>query len=196
MKSRTGIFIILGIIVILLFWGCSAYNNLIGVDQDVKTKWGNVETNYQRRTDLYNSVIKTIEGSANFEKSTLTEVVQARAKATSITVDANDPKSLEAYQNAQAGLQSSFSRLLAVAENYPDLKTTAAFQGFQTQIEGTENRINVARQDYNAAVQGYNLKVKTFPNNLFAGMFGYHEKPYFQADTASQKAPDVQFNIK
>lgn len=196
MKSKTGLWVILGIIVILIFWGCSAYNNLIGVDQDVKTKWGNVETNYQRRTDLYNSVIKTIEGSANFEKSTLTEVVQARAKATSITVDANDPKSLEAYQNAQAGLQSSFSRLLAVAENYPDLKTTAAFQGFQTQIEGTENRINVARQDYNAAVKSYNLKVKTFPNNIFAGVFGYHEKPYFQADTASQKAPDVQFNIK
>lgn len=199
MKSKTGLYVILGIIVILLFFGCkgcTAYNNLVGVDQDVKTKWGNVETNYQRRTDLYNSVIKTIEGSANFEKSTLTEVVQARAKATSITVDANDPKSLEAYQNAQAGLQSSFSRLLAVAENYPDLKTTTAFQGFQVQIEGTENRINVARQDYNAAVQSYNLQVKTFPNNIFAGMFGYHEKPYFQADTASQKAPDVQFNIK
>jgi LemA protein len=196
MKSRTGLFVILGIFVLLLFWGCGVYNNLIGVDQDVKTKWGNVETNYQRRTDLYNSVIKTIEGSANFEKSTLTEVVQARAKATSINVDINDPKSLEAYQNAQAGLQSSFSKLLAVVENYPDLKTTAAFQGFQAQIEGTENRINVARQDYNAAVQSYNLKVKTFPNNIFAGMFGYHEKAFYQAEPGSEKAPDVQFNIK
>jgi LemA protein len=196
MKSRTGLFVVLGIIVILIFWGCSTYNNLIGVDQQVKTKWSNVETNYQRRTDLYNSVIKTIEGSANFEKSTLTDIVQARAKATSITVDANDPKSLEAYQNAQAGLQSSFSKLLAVVENYPDLKTTAAFQGFQAQIEGTENRINVARQDYNAAVQSYNLKVKTFPNNIFAGMFGYHEKPFYKADAGSEKAPDVNFDIK
>lgn len=196
MKSRTGLFVILGIIVLLLFWGCGAYNNLVGVDQEVKTKWSNVETNYQRRTDLYNSVIKTIEGSANFEKGTLTEVVQARAKATSITVDASDPKSLEAYQNAQAGLQSSFSKLLAVVENYPDLKTTAAFQGFQTQIEGTENRINVARQDYNTAVQGYNLKVKTFPNNIFAGIFGYHEKPYYKSDPGSEKAPDVNFDIK
>lgn len=196
MKSKTGLFVILGIIVILIFWGCSAYNNLIGVDQDVKTKWGNVETNYQRRTDLYNSVIKTIEGSANFEKGTLTEVVQARAKATSINVDINDPKSLEAYQNAQAGLQSSFSKLLAVVENYPDLKTTAAFQGFQAQIEGTENRINVARQDYNAAVQNYNLKVKRFPNNIFAGIFGYHEKAFYKADVGSEKAPNVQFNIK
>ena len=196
MKARSGLFVVLGIIVILFFWGCSTYNNLIGVDQDVKTKWGNVETNYQRRTDLYSSVIKTISASANFEKGTLTEVVQARAKATSITVDANDPKSLEAYQNAQAGLQSSFSKLLAVVENYPDLKTTAAFQGFQAQIEGTENRINVARQDYNTAVQSYNLKVKTFPNNIFAGMFGYHEKPFYKADPGSEKAPDVNFDIK
>ena len=196
MKSKTGLWVILGIVVLILFWGCSAYNNLIGVDQQVKTKWGNVETNYQRRTDLYNSVIKTIEGSANFEKSTLTQVIEARAKATSIQVNTNDPKSLEAYQNAQAGLQSSFGRLLAVAENYPDLKTTAAFQGFQTQIEGTENRINVARQDYNAAVQDYNLRVKRFPNNIFAGIFGYHEKAFYQAAPGSEKAPDVNFDIK
>jgi len=196
MKSKTGLYVILGILVILIFWGCGAYNNLIGVDQQVKTKWGNVETNYQRRTDLYNSVIKTIEGSANFEKSTLTEVVQARAKATSINVDINDPKSLEAYQNAQAGLQSSFSKLLAVVERYPDLKTTAAFQGFQTQIEGTENRINVARQDYNAAVQDYNLRVKRFPNNIFAGIFGFHEKAFYKADVGSEKAPEVKFDIK
>lgn len=196
MKSKTGLFVILGIVVLLLFWGCGAYNNLIGVDQQVKTKWGNVETNYQRRTDLYNSVIKTIEGSANFEKSTLTEVIQARSRATAVNVDINDPASLQAFQNAQAGLQSSFSRLLAVMENYPDLKTTAAFQGFQTQIEGTENRINVARQDYNAAVQTYNLKVKTFPNNIFAGIFGYHERAFYKSDTGSEKAPDVQFDIK
>lgn len=196
MKSKTGLFVVLGIVVLLFFWGCGTYNNLIGVDQEVKTKWGNVETNYQRRTDLYNSVIKTIEGSANFEKGTLTEVVAARAKATSINVNIDDPKSLEAYQNAQAGLQGSFSKLLAVVENYPDLKTTAAFQGFQTQIEGTENRINVARQDYNTSVKAYNLKVKTFPNNIFAGMFGYHEKAYYAADKGSEKAPDVNFDIK
>ena len=196
MKSRTGLFVILGIVVLLFFWGCGAYNNLIGVDQEVKTKWGNVETNYQRRTDLYNSVIKTIEGSANFEKGTLREVIQARAQATSIKVDINDSVSLAKFQAAQAGLQTSFNKLLAVAEAYPDLKTTAAFQGFQTQIEGTENRINVARQDYNAAVQVYNLRVKTFPNNIFAGLFGYHEKAFYKSDPGSEKAPDVQFNIK
>ena len=196
MKSRTGLFVLLGVVVLLLFWGCGAYNGLVGVDQEVKSKWGDVETNYQRRNDLYNSVIKTISASANFEKSVLTDVVNARAKATSINVDINDPKSLEAYQQAQAGLQSSFSKLLAVVENYPDIKTTKAFQDFQAQIEGTENRINVARKDYNAAVQSYNLKVKTFPNNIFAGMFGYHEKPFYKSDPGSEKAPDMNFDIK
>jgi LemA protein len=196
MKSRTGLFVLLGIVVLLFFWGCGAYNGLIGVDQEVKSKWGDVETNYQRRNDLYNSVIKTISASANFEKSVLTEVVNARAKATSIKVDINDPKSLEAYQQAQAGLQSSFSKLLAVVENYPDIKTTKAFQDFQTQIEGTENRINVARKDYNGAVQTYNLKVKTFPNNIFAGIFGYHEKPFYKSDPGSEKVPDMNFDIK
>ncbi|GAC1380195.1 MAG: LemA family protein [Ginsengibacter sp.] len=194
--KNTGLLVVLAIIVLLFFWGCGAYNGLVGVDQDVKSKWGNVETNYQRRTDLYNSVIKTIEGSANFEKSTLKEVIEARAKATSINVNINDSASLRQYQQAQAGLQSSFSKLMAVAEAYPDLKTTSAFRDFQTQIEGTENRINVARQDYNAVVQNYNLKVKTFPNALFAGLFGYHEKPYYKSDAGSEKAPNVQFNIK
>ena len=196
MKSRSGLYVILGLVVILFFWGCSAYNGLIGVDQEVKAKWGDVETNYQRRTDLYNSVIKTISASANFEKSTLTEVIAARARSTAINVNINDSNSLRQFQQAQAGLQSSFSKLMAVAEAYPDLKTTKAFQDFQAQIEGTENRINVARKDYNAAVQGYNLKVKTFPNNIFAGMFGYHEKPFYKSDPGSEKAPDVNFDIK
>jgi LemA protein len=196
MRSRTGLYVILGLVALLFFWGCGAYNGLVGVDQEVKSKWGDVETNYQRRNDLYGSVIKTISASANFEKSVLTEVVAARAKATSINVNANDPKSLEAYQQAQAGMQSSFSKLLAVVENYPDIKTTKAFQDFQAQIEGTENRINVARKDYNTAVQGYNLKVKTFPNNIFAGVFGYHEKPFYKSDPGSEKAPDVNFDIK
>ncbi|MEO6328673.1 MAG: LemA family protein [Ginsengibacter sp.] len=196
MKSRTGLFVILGIVVLLFFWGCGAYNGLVGVDQEVKGKWGNVETNYQRRTDLYNSVIKTIQGSANFEKSTLTEVIAARARATSINVNIDDSASLGRYQQAQAGLQSSFARLMAVAEAYPDLKSTKAFQDFQAQIEGTENRINVARQDYNAAVQSYNLKVKTFPNVIFAGLFGYHEKAFYKSDVGSDKAPEINFDIK
>ena len=194
--KRTGLLVMLGIVVILGFWGCNGYNGLVTADQDVKKVWSNVETNYQRRTDLYSSIIKTVEASANFEKSTLTAVVEARAKATSINVDINDPASLEAYQKAQANLQGSFSRLIASFEAYPDLKTTAAFRDFQTQIEGTENRINVARQDYNKSIEGYNLKVKRFPKSLLANIFGFKEKPFYKADAGSEKNPDIKFDIK
>lgn len=190
------IFVIIGLVLILGVWGCSSYNGLAKGNQGVKKAWSNVETNYQRRTDLYSSVIKTVEASANFEKSTLTAVVEARAKATSINVDITDPKTLEAYQQAQGTLQGSFSRLIASFENYPDLKTTKAFQDFQTQIEGTENRINVARQDYNKAVETFNLKVVRFPGNLMANLFGFNEKAYYEADKGSEKAPDINFDIK
>ncbi|HRH48932.1 MAG TPA: LemA family protein [Panacibacter sp.] len=197
MKTKSlGLIVVVALILVLGGCGCSSYNGLVKGDQEVKQVWSNVETNYQRRTDLYNSVIKTIEGSANFEKSTLKEVIEARAKATSVTVDINDPESLAKYQAAQGQLQSAFGRLMAVAEAYPDIKTTKSFQDFQTQIEGTENRINIARQDYNKSVNGYNLQVKTFPNNLFAGIFHFTEKPYYKADAGSEKAPDIQFDIK
>ena len=194
--KRSGLLILVGILVILGFWGCNGYNGLVTADQDVKKVWSNVETNYQRRTDLYSSIIKTVEASANFEKSTLQAVVEARAKATSINVDINDPASLEAYQKAQANLQGSFSRLIASFEAYPDLKTTAAFRDFQTQIEGTENRINIARQDYNKSIEGYNLKVKRFPKSILAGLFGFKEKPFYKADAGSEKNPDIKFDIK
>ena len=194
--KRTGLLIMLGIVAILGFWGCNGYNGLVSADQDVKKVWSNVETNYQRRTDLYSSIIKTVEASANFEKSTLQAVVEARSKATSINVDINDPASLEAYQKAQANLQGSFSRLIASFEAYPDLKTTQAFRDFQTQIEGTENRINVARQDYNKSLEGYNLLVKRFPKNILAGIFGFKEKPFYKADAGTEKNPDIKFDIK
>jgi LemA protein len=196
--STKNLSLIIILLVILLFGGCacSRYNGLVTTDQGVKTAWSNVETNYQRRTDLYNSVIKTIEGSANFEKSTLTNVIAARAKATSVTVDVNDSASLGQFQRAQAQLQGSFSRLMAVAEAYPDLKTTQQFADFQTNIAGTENRINVARRDFNSAVQDYNLKVKTFPNNIFASIFGFHEKPYYKSEPGSENPPDIHFDIK
>jgi LemA protein len=197
MKTKNlALIVIVAIVLILGGCGCSSYNGLVGGDQGVKQAWSNVETNYQRRSDLYNSVIKTIEGSANFEKSTLKEVLDARAKATSVQVNISDPASLEKYQQAQAQLQGSFSRLMAVAEAYPALQTTKSFQDFQAQIEGTENRINIARRDYNAVVNGYNLKVKTFPNNIFAGLFGFGEKAYYKADAGSERNPDIQFNIK
>ncbi len=197
MSTRNlSLIIIIALILILGGCACRGYNNLIGVDQTVKNAWGNVETNYQRRTDLYNSVIKTIEGSANFEKSTLKEVIEARSKATSVNVNINDSASLNRYQQAQGQLQGSFSRLMAVAEAYPDLKTTKSFQDFQTDIGGTENRINVARRDFNDAVKNYNLMVKMFPNNIFAGLFGYKEKPYYQSNPGSENPPDINFNIK
>jgi LemA protein len=197
MKTKyLALIVIAALVLILGGCGCKSYNGLVRGDLSVKESWSNVETNYQRRADLYSSVIKVIEGSANFEKSTLKEVIEARSKATSVTVDINDPASLEKYQQSQAQLQGSFSRLMAVAESYPDLKTTKAFENFQTDIGGTENRINVARRDYNAAVNGYNLDVRTFPNNLFAGFFGFKEKPYYKADAGTEKAPDIEFNIK
>ncbi len=195
--TRNVALIAIGALVLILgVWGCNGYNGLKTADQSVKKVWSNVETNYQRRADLYSSVIKTVEASANFEKSTLTAVVEARAKATSINVDINDPESLKAYQEAQGNLQGSFSRLIASFEAYPDLKTTKAFQDFQTQIEGTENRINVARQDYNKAVESFNLKVVRFPNNLLAGMFGFKEKAYYEAEKGTEKNPDINFDIK
>jgi len=198
MTKNLALIVILALVLILGGCGCNSYNGLVSADQSVKNFWSNVETNYQRRTDLYGSVIKTIEGSANFEKGTLKEVIEARAKATSINISADSltPENLAKFQAAQAQLQGSFSRLMAVAEAYPDLKTTQSFRDFQTQIEGTENRINVARKDFNEAVNGYNLKVKTFPNNIFAGIFHFSEKPYYKADPGTEKAPDIQFNIK
>jgi LemA protein len=197
MKTRNLVLIIVG--AFILFLGgcaCTKYNGLVQSDVEVKKVWSNVEANYQRRTDLYSSVIKVIEGSANFEKSTLKEVLEARASATQIKVDINDPESLAKYQAAQGQLQSSFGRLMAVAEAYPNLKTTDAFRDFQTQIEGTENRINTARRDYNTAVETFNLRVRTFPNNIFAGMFGFKEKKFYEAEKGSEKNPDIKINIK
>ena len=196
MRRNRGLLVVVAILVILFFWGCSQQRGLATADLNVQNKWSNVETNYQRRTDLYSSVVKTIEGSANFEKSTLKEVIDARARATSVRVDVNDSTSLQQFQQAQAQLQGSFSRLMAVAEAYPDLKTTQSFRDFQTQIEGTENRINVARQDYNTSVNTYNQKVRLFPNNIFAGILGYHVKGYYKADAGAEKNPDINFNIK
>ncbi len=197
MKTKhLGLIIVLALVLVLGGCGCNSYNGLVKGDQSVQTAWSNVETNYQRRTDLYNSVVKTIQGSANFEKSTLKEVMQARANATSVHVDVNNPNSLAQYQQAQGQLQSAFGRLLAVAEAYPQLQTTKAFQDFQTQIEGTENRINIARKDYNDAVNSYNLQVRTFPNNIFSGLFHFQTKAYYKADAGSEKAPDINFDTK
>jgi LemA protein len=197
MKTKNlGLIVLVAVILVLGGCGCNSYNGLVKGDQAVQNAWSNVETNYQRRTDLYNSVVKTIQGSANFEKSTLQAVIEARARASSVQVNVNDSNSLAQYQAAQGQLQSAFGRLLAVAEAYPQLQTTQAFRDFQAQIEGTENRINIARRDYNGEVNKYNLQVRTFPNTIFAGMFGFHSKAYYKADVGSEKAPDINFDIK
>ena len=198
MKGTRNIILLSVAALVLIFfvWGCNGCNSIKSADQNVKKVWGNVETNYQRRTDLYSSVIKTIEASANFEKSLLKDVVEARAKLGSTTVNVNDQTSLDKYQQAQGQMRSAFSNLMGYVENYPDIKSTKAFQDFQAQIEGTENRINVARQDYNKAVERFNLKIVKFPSSMLAGLLSMKEKPYYKADPGTEKNPDVKFDIK
>ena len=195
--TRNLTLIIIGAVVLMFFvWGCNGYNKLVSGSQKVKKSWSNVETNYQRRTDLYSSVVKTIEASANFEKSLLKDVIEARAKLGQITVNVDDQASVDKFQQAQGQMRGAFSNLLGYVENYPDIKSTKSFQDFQTQIEGTENRINVARQDFNKEVEAYNLAVKRFPGNVIAGLFNFSEKAYYKSDPGSEKSPDIQFNIK
>jgi LemA protein len=186
---------ILGLFVILFFWGCGGYNNLVSKDETVKQMTANIQSAYQRRADLIPNLVNTVKGEANFEKSTLEAVVQARASATQIKLDANDltPAKMQAYQQAQGQLSQSLGRLLAVAENYPNLQTNQAFQGLQAQLEGTENRIKVSRDDFNKAVQDYNVSVRSFPVAIFAGMWGFHVQEGFQADAGTQNAPTVNF---
>lgn len=195
--TRNIVLLSIGAIVLIFFmWGCNGCNKIKAADQGVKKSWGNVETNYQRRTDLYSAVIKTIEASANFEKSLLKDVVEARAKLGSTTVNVDDQASLDKYQQNQGQMRSAFSNLMGYVENYPDIKSTKSFQDFQAQIEGTENRINVARQDYNKAVESFNGRIVKFPSSMLANMLGMKEKPYYKSDPGSEKAPDVNFNIK
>jgi LemA protein len=165
------------------------------MDEDTKAKWGAVQTQYQRRADLIPNLVATVKGAANFEKSTLVEVTEARAKATSIQVDPSKltPESIQKYQQAQGQLSTALGRLLVASENYPNLKSNENFTALQTQLESTENRINMAREDFNNSVQNYNSKIRQFPANLTAKMFGFSEKGYFQAEPASQNAPKVQF---
>jgi LemA protein len=173
---------------------CS-YNSMVQLDENVKSKWGQVQNDYQRRADLIPNLVATVKGAANFEKSTLTDVINARAKATSVQVDPTKltPESIQKFQAAQGELSSALGRLLVVTENYPTLRSNENFLSLQKQLEGTENRITVSRMDFNTAVQEYNGKIRSFPANITAKMFGFSEKGYFQADAASQNAPKVQF---
>lgn len=194
MKNVT-LIVVLALILLLGGCGCSGYNKLVTQDQNVKGKWGNVQSEYQRRADLVPNLVNTVKGAANFEQETLTKVVEARAKATQTTINPGDltPENIAKFQQAQGELSGALSRLLVTVERYPELKANANFTALQTQLEGTENRIKVARNDFNTAVQDYNTSVKVFPNNIFAGMFGFQEKGYFAADAGADKAPTVDF---
>ncbi len=197
-SKNLGIIIVLGLILLLGGCGCSGYNTMVSQDQNVKSKWGNVQSEYQRRSDLIPNLVNTVKGAADFEKSTLEAVISARAKATATTIDpANlSPENIAKFQQAQGELSGALSRLLVTIERYPDLKANQNFRDLQAQLEGTENRIKVSRNDFNASVQTFNTTVKSFPNNIFAGMFGFKEKGYFAADAGAEKAPTVDFNTK
>lgn len=196
MKSSTIItFSVLGLLLIFLFWGCNGYNGLVKQDEVVKNAWNNVQSDYQRRADLIPNLVNTVKGEANFEQSTLQNVVEARAKATQMKVDPENltPEKIKEFQAAQGQLSQALGRLLMITENYPNLKANEAFRNLQTQLEGTENRIKVARNDFNAAIKDYNVKVRSFPINLLAGAFGFSAKEGFTADQGAEKAPEVKF---
>lgn len=188
-------YIIWIVLAVLVLWVISGYNGLVSTRESVNKVWANVEAQYQRRSDLIPNLVNTVKGVADFEKSTLTAVMEARSKATSIQIDPNNmtPEKLQEFQQAQAQVGGALGRLLAVAENYPQLKATENFKELQSQLEGTENRINEARRQYNEAAQAYNTSRLKFPKNLIAGMFGFKERPYFEADKGAEKAPTVKF---
>ncbi|AMP96984.1 LemA protein [Pedobacter cryoconitis] len=171
------------------------YNSMVKLDEDVKTKWNQVETQYQRRSDLIPNLVSTVKGAAKFEQGTLTAVIEARAQASQIKVSADDltPEKLEKFQAAQGQIGQALGKLMVLTENYPELKATQQFSDLSVQLEGTENRIAVARKDFNDAVQSYNVKVRSFPNNLTAGMFGFKQRAGFKADAGAQNTPKVEF---
>lgn len=196
MTRSLPVLIILGLLVLLLFWGCGSYNSLVGQDETVKNAWNKVQSDYQRRADLIPNLVNTVKGEANFERGTLNDVINARARATSMQVSPDNltPENIEKFQQAQSQLSGSLSRLLVTVEQYPNLRANDAFRNLQAQLEGTENRIKVSRNDFNDAVQVYNTKVRTFPTNIFAGMMGFKPRSGFTADAGSDRAPTVNFD--
>ena len=191
------VWIVLGVIALVIFWGVGSRNSMATSDQDVKAKWANVQSAYQRRADLIPNLVKTVQGVANFEKSTLTAVIEARASATQMKLDSKDlsPENLQKYQAAQSTLGGALSRLMVVAENYPQLKATENFSELQAQLEGTENRINVERDRFNDAANIYDKKIKSFPSVIFAKLFGFGEIARFKSDAGAEKAPKVNFDF-
>ncbi|MCI7579261.1 MAG: LemA family protein [Prevotella sp.] len=195
MKKNLGWIIPVGILVVVVLWAIGGYNGMVKMDEQVQNSWANVETQYQRRADLIPNLVSTVKGYAKHEQQTLEDVVKARSEATQVKVDAENltPEKLAAFQKAQSGVSSALGRLLAVAENYPDLKANQNFLELQSQLEGTENRITVARKDFNDTAKSYNQAIRQFPKNILAGMFGFEKKSYFEAEAGSEKAPKVEF---
>ena len=194
-KKNLGLVITLAIVAVVLIWGVSGYNGLVSMDEGVQNKWADVETQYQRRADLIPNLVNTVKGYAAHEKETLEGVVKARSEATSVKIDAENmtAEQMAQYQKAQNGVSSALSKLLLVVEKYPDLKANQNFLELQSQLEGTENRITVARRDFNGAAKEYNTAIRKFPKNILAGMFGFDKKAYFEAQEGAEKAPEVEF---
>lgn len=193
-KNLTAI-IIAAVALLLVLWGVSGYNGIVEMDENVNNQWANVEAQYQRRTDLIPNLVNTVKGYAAHEKSTLEAVMQARSQATQVKIDPANctPEQLAAYQKAQGDVTTALGKLLAIAENYPQLKANENFMELQSQLEGTENRITVARRDFNAAAKEYNTVIRKFPKNIIASMGGFEKHNYFEAEAGAEKAPKVEF---
>jgi LemA protein len=183
------------IVVSVVLWGTKVYNGMVTMNEGVTSQWGNVETQYQRRSDLIPNFVNTVKGAANFEQTTLTQVIEARAKATSVTIDPTKltPETMQQFQQAQGQVTSALGRLMVVMEKYPELKATQNFRDLQVELEGTENRISVERRKFNEVAQVYNTYIKRFPQNFIANMSGFQAKPYFEALEGADKAPEVKF---
>lgn len=182
-------------VISLVVWGTRSYNNMVTMQESVTSSWGNVETQYQRRSDLIPNFVNTVKGAANFEQTTLTQVIEARAKATSVTIDPTKmtAESMQQFQQAQGQVSSALGRLMVVMEQYPELKATQNFRDLQVELEGTENRISVARKNFNDVAKSYNTYIRRFPSNIIAGMYNFDAKPYFEAAEGAEKAPEVKF---
>lgn len=193
-KNLTAI-IIAAVALLLVLWGVSGYNGIVEMDENVNNQWANVEAQYQRRTDLIPNLVSTVKGYATHEKSTLEAVMQARSQATQVKIDPANctPEQLAAYQKAQGDVTTALGKLLAITENYPQLKANENFMELQSQLEGTENRITVARRDFNAAAKEYNTVIRKFPKNIIASMGGFEKHNYFEAEAGAEKAPKVEF---
>ena len=195
MKKNKGLIITIVVIVLVALWGISSYNRLVGMDENVSNKWANVETQYQRRSDLIPNLVNTVKGYAKHESQTLEAVMAARSQATQVKIDPSNctPQQLAAYQKAQGDVTTALGKLLAITENYPDLKANQNFLELQSQLEGTENRINVARKDFNDSAKEYNTSLRRFPRNIIASMLGFEKRNYFEAEAGAEKAPKVEF---